>query len=150
MKNKDLIMFGIIVGVAFFFLGAMITSSFPGNEENLLPYKISSFVKLIGLGILTTTFLIGGITGHDLNKYFRLSILIIGLVLLLIFTIAAQFMKWDISTVESNSLFGSSYQPASSSNNAYDSRPATPGFELVFAVIAIIIGIIFKKVKFRS
>ena len=87
MKNKDLIMFGIIVGVAFFFLGAMITSSFPGNEENLLPYKISSFVKLIGLGILTTTFLIGGITGHDLNKYFRLSILIIGLVLLLIFTI---------------------------------------------------------------
>ena len=140
-------MFGIIIGIAFFFLGAMITSSFPSSEENLTPYRMSSFIKILGLGILIMTLLIGGIIGDDLNKHVKLTILIIGLVMLLVFTVAAQFMKWDISTAQTDSwLTGSSGTPSESSS-AFESRPATPGFELLFVVIAIIAVGIYRKIK---
>ena len=147
MRNKDLIMLGIIIGIALFFLGAMITSTFQGSDENLLPYKVSSFLKLFGLGILTATLIVGGIVGNDLNKYFKYIILIIGLVLLLIFTIGAQFMKWDISASAFYSSWGISGGTAPMSSSAYESRPSTPGFELIFAVIAIISVIVISKFK---
>jgi hypothetical protein len=146
MKTKDIIMLGVIVGIAFFFIGAMITSSFPSSEENLLPYKASSFIKLLGLGILTTTFIVGGIVGYNLNKYFKLTILIVGLVLLLVFTIAAQFMKWDMSTTEYESIWNPSGS-SSEDTSAFESRPSTPGFELIFVIIAIIAIGLYKKLK---
>jgi len=150
MKNKDLLMLGIIMGIAFFFIGAMITSTFQGNDENLLPYKISSFIKLFGLGILTTSLIVGGIITDDINKNIKLIILIIGLVLLLVFTIAAQFIKWDVSTMDYNSFFSPTSGGQDSSGTAYERRPATPGFELIFAVIAIIMVVAYKKLKIKT
>jgi len=155
MKAKDMIMFGIIFGVAFLFLGAMITSSFESDEENLVPYKVSSFIKIIGVGIITTTFLIGGITANDINKHFKITLLIIGLVLLIGFTIAAQFMKWDVTTANIEQYYdgfsGSISSSASSSGDAmqvaYETKPNTPGFELIIFAFALIAAIIIKKVR---
>lgn len=149
MKNKDLIMFGIIFGIAFFFVGGMINSTFQGDEGNYIPYKVSSAAKLIGLGVLISTLIIGGIIGHDLNKYFKISLLIIGLVLLLIFTIAGQFMKWDTSSYDEYSLGGTS-SAGSSQQSAYDSRPSTPGFELILSIIAIASIIGLSKIRNRK
>ena len=52
MKNKDLIMLGIIIGITFFFVGAIISNVFPSSSENLLSYKVSASIKLIGIGFL--------------------------------------------------------------------------------------------------
>ena len=150
MKNKDLIMLGIIFGIAFFFVGGMINSTFEGDEDNQLPYKISSAIKLVGLGILITTLIIGGIIGHDLNRYFKITLLIIGLVLLLIFTIAGQFMKWDTSQINetyTGDTFGSS---DSNQQSAYEKRPATPGFEIILAIAALLSMLGIKKIRNRN
>jgi hypothetical protein len=146
MRTKDMIMLGIIVGVGFFLIGGMVSSVFPGDDDNLVPYKASSAIKLIGLGILTTTFIIGGIVANDINKYFKLTILIIGLVMLLVFTIAAQFMKWDMVTTYSGSIFSGSISSSQATSSAYQSRP-TPGFELIVAFFAIIAALIIGKIK---
>jgi len=148
MKNKDRIMLGIIIGIALFFVGGMINSTFESSEDNLLPYKISSTLKLVGMGILVATLIIGGIIGYELNKNFRILILIVGLSLLLVFTIGAQLMKWDTSTQNSSFLAGeSSMNSSSEESNAYENRPSTPGFELFVAIIAIVSLLFFKKIK---
>ena len=68
MKNKDLIMFGMIVGIAFFFVGAMISNVFPANESDLTSYKVSASMKLIGIGLLTTSMVVGGIIVEGIDK----------------------------------------------------------------------------------
>ena len=148
MKNKDLIMLGIIIGIAFFFVGGMINSSFQGDEENDLSYRVSSTFKLIGLGILISTLIVGGIIKSNLNKYFRISLLIIGLVLLLIFTIVGQVWKWEDNST--NIKTGGAIGSGSTSENAYDSRPSTPGFELILSIIAIASIIGLSKIRNRK
>jgi hypothetical protein len=147
MKNKDLIMLGIIVGIAFFFVGGMINSTFEGDEDNHTPYKLSSAIKLAGLGVLISTLIIGGIIDSDLNKYFKITLLIIGLVLLLIFTLAGQFMKWDISSTDDTPIEGASSSDGSNQQTAYEKRPATPGFEIVLAILAILSILGLKKIN---
>ena len=55
MKNKDLIMLGIIVGISLYFVGAMVSNVFDSSGSDLLAYKASGFLKLVGIGILTAS-----------------------------------------------------------------------------------------------
>jgi len=158
MKTKDWVIFGLIIGIALFFFGAMISSIFieptaEGIDPNYAPDKASKTIKLIGLGVLTTTLIVGGIIGSDLHKHFKLILLIIGLVLLLIFSISAQFMKWDNtpSYYYSSSYFSSGI--AASPGEDYETTsapPSTPGFELVVAIGAIATVIMARKIKRRK
>jgi hypothetical protein len=136
MKNKDLIMLGIIIGIGFFFIGAIISNVFTSTDTNLIPYKASAFIKLIGLGILTSTMIIGGIIVDEVDKNLKILLLVLGLLLLIIYTLASPSLEWQL--------------PSSESSDGYSSRPTgygVPGFEAVFAFCAIIAIIIFKKMK---
>ena len=158
MRKKDLVVFGLIIGIGLFFFGAMISSIFyqpsvSGEVNDYTVDKISKSIKLIGLGVLTTTMVVGGIIGDDLHKYFKLTILIIGLVLLLIFSIGAQFMKWDNtpSYYYDSSYWGGGMAASEGDGEEYSSGPpSTPGFELVAAIGAIGIVLISRKIKRRE
>jgi len=160
MKTKDWVIFGLIIGIALFFFGAMIASIFieptaEGIDPNYAPDKASKAIKLIGLGVLTTTLIVGGVIGNDLHKHFKLILLVIGLVLLLIFSIGAQFMKWDDtpSYYYGSSSWGSGI--ASSPSDSGDEEistapPSTPGFELIAAIGAIAVVLMASKIKRRK
>jgi hypothetical protein len=142
MKNKDLIMLGIIIGIAFFFIGAIISNVFPSDETNLLSYKISASIKLIGMGFLISSMVVGGIIVEDIDKNLKMLLLILGLILLIIYTIGAQQLNWNVS-----GMLGSP-----SSSEAYNSRPTgygIPGFEAVCAIAAIAAVLLISRIKRR-
>lgn len=138
MKNKDLIMLGIIIGITFFFIGAIINNVFPSDEEDLLSYKASASIKLIGLGFLVSSMVVGGIIVEDIDKNLKLLLMLLGLILLMIYTIGAQSLTWNVSGM------------VGSGSEAYDTRPTgygVPGFEIIPAVAAIILIAIWKRKK---
>ena len=65
---KKIIIAGFIVGIAFFFIGAIISNVFPSSETDLLSYKVSASIKLIGIGFLTSSMVVGGIIVEDIDK----------------------------------------------------------------------------------
>ncbi|MEM0493040.1 MAG: hypothetical protein QXS02_03680 [Candidatus Thermoplasmatota archaeon] len=140
IKNKDLVALGIIIGIALFFIGAIIINVFPSSESNIFSYKVSACVKLVGLGFLTNAMVIGGIIlGEDINKNLKLLLLLLGLILLIIYTIGSQSLQWDVNV---SGLVGSS--------EAYESRPTgygIPGFETVLIMIGIIVTLLVMQVK---
>ena len=141
MKNKDLIMFGIIIGIMFFFIGAIISNIFPSTESDLTSYKVSSFIKLIGMGFLVSSMVVGGIIIKDIDNNLKLLLLLLGLILLIIYTIGAQSLHWQVSGMEGT---------VETESETYEARPTgygMPGFELIAAVIAIIIGSFWKLKK---
>ena len=141
MKNKDLIMLGIIIGIAFFFIGAIISNVFPSDETNLLFYKISASIKLIGMGFLISSMVVGGIIVEDIDKNLKMLLLILGLILLIIYTIGAQQLNWNVSGM------------LPSSSDAYNSRPTgygIPGFEAIYAIMAIAAVLLISKIKRRK
>jgi MFS family permease len=132
MKMKDLVMLGIISGIAFFFIGAIISTVFPSSQTDLMSYKVASSIKLIGIGALTSSMIIGGITIETIDKNLRLLLLLLGLVLLIIYTVGSQSLQWYVPT--------SSQTP--SGNQSYDYRPTgygVPGFELISLIGAVMI-----------
>lgn len=140
IKMKDLVMLGIIIGIAFFFIGAIISNIFPSSETDLLSYKISGSIKLVGIGALTSSMIIGGITIEDIDKNFKLLLLLLGLVLLIIYTVGSQSLQWYIPT--------SSQTP--SGNLSYDNRPTgygIPGFEMIAVLGALGIALFILKKK---
>lgn len=135
MKKRDLIMLGIIIGIAFFFIGAIISNVFPSSDEELLPYKMAAVNKLLGLGFLTTSMVIGGLIIDDIDKNQRTLLLLLGLILLIIYSIGSPALEWEIGSYDSS---------------GYDSRPTgygIPGFEIIFVIISIISFIILHKIK---
>jgi len=141
IKNKDLIMLGMIVGISFFFIGAIISNVFPSSATNLTSYKVSGFIKLIGIGALTTSMVIGGIIVEGIDKNLKFLLLLLGLVLLIIYTVGSTWLIWDLSV---------SGMSGSSGETAYKERPTalgTPGFETIYLVIAMIILVLIAKVK---
>jgi len=142
IKSKDLIMLGLIIGIALFFVGAMINNVFPSSETDLLGYKVSAFVKMIGLGFVVSSMIVGGVIVEDIDKNLKILLLLLGLILLLVYTIGAQQLHWDISSYTDDSV--------SESEAAYKERPqgyGTPGFEIMYTVVAIIAVILIAKVK---
>jgi hypothetical protein len=141
MKKKDMIILGIIVGIAFFFIGAIISNVFPSSQTDLLPYKVSAVVKLLGLGVLTATMLAGGIIADDMEKNLRLLLLLLGLIFLVLYSIASPSLEWKLPSYSTGSPTG------------YESRPTgygIPGFELIFFIAALIGSVVLIKIKKRT
>jgi hypothetical protein len=141
MKKKDMVMLGIIVGIAFFFIGAIISNVFPSSETDLLPYKVSAVVKLLGLGVLTATMLVGGIIVDDVEKNLRLLLLLLGLLFLVIYSIASPSLELTIPSYSSGSSTG------------YESRPTgygVPGFELVIVIFAVVGSVVLIQMRKRT
>ena len=137
---KKIIIAGFIIGIAYFFIGAIILNVFPSSESNLLSYKVSAVVKFIGIGILTSSMVVGGVIIKDIDKNQKTLLLVIGLILLIIYTIGSPSLQWDVET---------SGMPFD--NESYDERPTAygvPGFELIFAFIAI--GFVFYWMRKRT
>jgi MFS family permease len=140
IKMKDLVMIGIICGIAFFFVGAIISNVFPSSQTDLMSYKVSGSIKLIGIGALTSSMIIGGITIDDIDKNLRLLLLLLGLVLLTIYTVGSQSLQWYVPTT--------SQTPTG--NQSYEHRPTgygIPGFELISLLGALTIALFVLKKK---
>ncbi|MBN1861696.1 MAG: hypothetical protein JW840_09580 [Candidatus Thermoplasmatota archaeon] len=139
---KNFVMLGLIIGIAFFFFGAIISNVFPSDSANLLSYKVSSSIKLIGIGAVVSSMVVGGIYSEDIDKTYRLLLLLLGLALLVIYTVGSQSLEWYIST---------SVTPTGS--ESYQQRPTgygLPGFELIVFVCALVVTlIVLKKRQYR-
>ena len=48
MESKNLIILGIVVGIGLFFIGAIIYNVFPSSEADMISYKVSAVIKLLG------------------------------------------------------------------------------------------------------
>lgn len=137
IDNKNIIITGFIVGIALFFIGAIISNVFPSSESDLLSYRASAITKLIGIGFLTCSMVVGGIVLKDIDKNQKLLILVIGLILLIIYTVGSLSLQWDVDDSET-----------STDTEIYDERPTgygMPGFELIFAVIAFAFILYLKR-----
>jgi hypothetical protein len=146
IKNKELIIIGIILGIALYFIGMMISNVFPSDQESLLTYKVQGFIKLLGLGFITASMVVGGIIIENIDKNLRMLLLIFGLVLLIIYTIGSPSLSWDIPSYGSSGM-------QSPSEAAYEERPTslgTPGFEMVYAMIAIALVLFITKINRRK
>jgi MFS family permease len=143
IKMKDFVMIGIIGGIAFFFIGAIISNVFPSSQTDLMSYKVSGSIKLIGIGALTSSMIIGGIIIDDIDKNLRLLLLLLGLVLLTIYTVGSQSLQWYVPTT--------SQTPTG--NQSYENRPTgygIPGFELISLLGALTIALfVLKKKHYR-
>jgi MFS family permease len=134
---KNVIMLGLIVGIACFFIGAIISNVFPSNSTNLLSYKISSSIKLLGIGTVISSMIIGGIYIEAMDKNIKLLLLLLGLVLLIIYTIGAQSLEWYIPTSQTPT-----------GNESFEHRPTgygIPGFELVVGLGALAITLLILR-----
>lgn len=139
---KNIIMLGVIGGIAFFFIGAIISNVFPSSQTDLLSYKISGSIKLIGIGALVSSMIVGGIIIEDIDKNLKLLLLLLGLVLLIIYTIGSQSLQWYVPTSQTPT-----------GNESYENRPTgygVPGFELILGLGALVITLlILKKKQYR-
>ena len=143
MKNKDLIMLGIIVGIAFIFIGAIISNVFPSSESDMIGYQVSAFIKMIGIGFLVCSMVVGGIIVEDIDKNIRMLLLLFGLILLIVYTIGAQQLQWDIS-------YAAMDAGESPGDIAYEERPTgygVPGFEILSVFAAAFVAILVIKFK---
>ena len=83
MERKDLMILGIELGVLLFFIG--IASNFALGETTITyrtPQQVSSFLKLLGMGIATLSILLGGIFINRLEMVTRVLLVVFGVVLL--------------------------------------------------------------------
>jgi hypothetical protein len=152
IKNRDLVMIGIILGIMIFFAGAIVSNVFSSSQEDYLSYKVSAFLKLMGIGILTASMIVGGIIIVKIDKNLKMLLFLLGLVLLIIYTIGSPMLSWDTSNSDAPEAFSMS---GSESNNdsdqtAYDQRPealGTPGFEAILVISSIGLLIAYKHIK---
>jgi hypothetical protein len=134
---KNVIMYGLIVGIACFFIGAIISNVYPSSSTNLLSYKISSSIKLLGIGVVISSMIVGGIYIENIDKNIKLLLLLLGLVLLIIYTIGAQSLQWYIPTSQTPT-----------GNESFEHRPTgygIPGFELILGLGALVITLLILK-----
>ena len=146
MDNKNLLILGLIIGIACLFIGAMIANVFPSSSENLTSYKVTAAIKLIGLGFLTTTLILSGIIYYDIDKNLKFLLLFLGLMLLLIYLIGSPFLRWDVSQTGTG-LFDYSQDDTSIVYNRRPTALGTPGFEILLVVLSIIGILVYKRVK---
>jgi hypothetical protein len=93
--------------------------------------------KLLGIGILISSMIIGGIYIENIDKNIKLLLLLLGLVLLLIYTIGSQSLEWYIPTSQTPT-----------GNESHIQRPTgygIPGFELPMALGGLVIAFVILK-----
>ncbi len=128
---KELVMLGFSVGIAMLFFGAIVSNVFPSTETNMVPYKASSSIKLLGIGVLICTMLVAGIRLDGVDKNLKLLLLILGLVLLIVYTVGSASLEWNLPTTQSG---------GNQNNSGYSTRPTgygIPGFEAWMALGAL-------------
>lgn len=137
MIMKRIIMLGLIIGIASFFIGAIVSNVFPSSGTNLISYKISSSIKLFGIGVVICSMVVGGIYIDGIDKNLKLLLLLLGLVLLVIYTIGSQSLEWYIPTSQTPT-----------GDVSYEQRPTgygIPGFELILGLGALVITLLILK-----
>lgn len=137
LETKNIIIAGLIVGIALFFIGAIIINVFPSSESDLLSYRVSAIIKLIGLGFLTCSMVVGGVILKDIDKNQKILIFVIGLILLIIYTVGSPSLQWEVETSDEALV-----------NESYYERPTgygIPGFESILAAFAIAFVLFWKK-----
>jgi len=134
---KSVVMLGLIIGILFFFIGAIISNIFPSSSTDFISYKISSSIKLFGVGVVICSMIVGGIYIESIDKNLKLLLLLLGLVLLVIYTIGSQSLEWYVPTSQTPT-----------GNESYDYRPTgygIPGFELIIGFGALVITLLILK-----
>jgi hypothetical protein len=117
---RTLVVFGISTGIALLFVGGIVSSVFPAAPTDLLSYRVSASIKLLGVGGLVCAMIVGGLRLDGMDRTLRLLLLILGLVMLVIYTAGSSMLEWNVS----------SYMHGNTT--AFDSRPTgmgIPGFE---------------------
>jgi hypothetical protein len=145
LENKNIIITGLILGIACFFIGAMISNVFPSSSEDLTSYKITAAIKLLGMGFFTTTLVLGGIINYEIDKNLKFLLLLLGLMLLMIYLIGSPMLRWDVS--ESRGLYDYGSDEESEIYNRRPTALGTPGFEFILAIISIIVLLFYKRYK---
>ena len=85
MNKKNLMILGLAIGIMLFFFGlGLYILIGPSTIDYRLPYQLSSLVKLIGMGLICISMIVGGFFTEDLDKDTKSLLLIFGLVLLLL------------------------------------------------------------------
>lgn len=136
MVKKDSIIAGMILGISLFFIGAIIYNVFPSSETNLTPYKVSASIKLIGLGFLVASMIVGGIDA-DIDKNARILLLIMGLILLIIYSLASPSLEWKVTSY---------------SESPYETKPTgygIPGFEVPLALASILSIALLARMRLK-
>ena len=85
----------LVLALGAFFICAIILNLFPSNESDLLSFRVSALIKLLGLGVLTTSMVVGGLTLTDIDANQRTLLLLLGLVLLIIYSVASPALEWS-------------------------------------------------------
>lgn len=143
MKTKNIIMIGLVLGLGLLFVGAMISNVFPTTESDLFGYRLSSFVKMLGLGFITSSMVIGGIVVEHIDKNLKLLLLLLGLIILVIYTIGAHQLNWQITSLEDEPL----------PQEAYEDRPTgygVAGFETLSLLVAMIFTVWIVRIKQKN
>jgi len=85
LNKKNLMLLGLAGGIFLFFVGmATYMALGPSTADYRLPQQISSMIKLIGMGIVCISMIVGGFFVEKLDKDTKSLLLIFGLILLLL------------------------------------------------------------------
>jgi hypothetical protein len=147
MKTKDIVMLGMVIGIGLFFIGAMISNSFPSDSENLTSYKVSAFIKMLGIGVLTASMVIGGIIIEKIDKNLKMLLFIFGLILLIIYTIGSIDLTWHVESPVSGSLGEDTKEDIDESKP--EGYGAAPGFEVIGVLTALSAILFFYKKRYK-
>lgn len=144
MKMRDKIVLGTSIGIALFFIGAIIYTIFgPGSKDDLSAYKVSATIKFIGIGFLCASMISGGILLEKTEKNVRNLFFIFGFIILIIYIAASPLLEWWVSPT---------YASGAASEGAYESKPTAvglPGFEVIYG-LAVLITIALAKKRLRN
>ena len=84
MNKKNLMILGLAGGIMLFFLGmATYIALGPSTDTYLLPRQISSVIKLMGMGLVCISMIVGGFFVEKLDKDTKTLLLIFGVILLM-------------------------------------------------------------------
>ena len=85
INKYNLMILGLSAGIMLFFIG--IGTYFllgPSTEDNMLPQKVSSVIKLGGMGLIVISMIVGALFVKKIEKDVKSLLLIFGIILLLI------------------------------------------------------------------
>jgi hypothetical protein len=141
MKNltRSLVIVGLSAGIVLLFVGGILNTVFPSSETDFTAYRVSASIKLFGIGGLICTMLVAGIRLEGMDRTLRLLILILGLVMLVIYTAGSSFLEWNVPSY------------AHGNYTAYDYRPTgmgIPGFEtgmMLVALLVVVAGVSWRR-----
>jgi len=137
---KELVMLGFSVGIGLLFFGAIVSNVFPSSETSLVSYKASASIKLIGIGGVICTMLVAGIRLDGVDKNLKVLLLILGLVLLVVYTVGSTSLEWNLPSLNGGT----------QDSSGYSTRPTgygIPGFEawMTLGALAVVVLVLMSR-----